>query len=621
MLASLLGAAAISAVVATLYQHQGRPLPEWPFEISVNAVLSVYSVVLKTSVAFVVDSCIGQLQWLWFRNSRSLYDAVRYDEASRGPWGSVKLLGSHTLSRPMTSFAAVLSILSIAVDPFFQQILSYRDCQVPVPSVRATIPRTSYFDKDHMYKDIDLGFFPSQGAKAALNKGVLAAPEAISSNCPTGNCTFSKFSTLGLCSSCEDITETLVTSATCYSNNTEGCQRGFRNYTSVLPSGLRMEWDMVANFSMPTAFASSFSPDTSRFEFLAPRTYFSDHQIDPSTGRRLAGCTDALPSNWRCRGYGAASCAIYPCMKTFNTSILAGKTSERLVAQTNIRDVEDHLGYTSSSNTDISPMVWVNASCLTAEEAEAVQGRVKYTDGTWLVYNTTNSMENLILHGDFSSLPQNLNLSASLFTRQCVHTFDGQFFSSLLVFVVEEQFLVGEVIAGVNEGDLDTIQVKGLRGQSQLQLLYNSGNISFDLIQDTFENIAGAFTLYIRENGNSNDTNTAPGVVYHYATCLDVHWPWIALPATLFLGSLLLLLTTQTRMERGGVPIWKSSLLPYIYRTRVDAAGADLEKEKEETGQEDEDPPVDAMEVMEKTAKATRVMLDQSPQGTRLQRQ
>jgi hypothetical protein len=133
ILACILGAAAISALVATLYMHEGRPLPKWPFKISVNTLVLVFSMVLKTSITFVIDSCIGQLRWLWFRNSRSLYDAVRYDEASRGPWGSAKLLVSHFLYRPVTSFVAIMSLLSMAVDPFFQQILRYGDCQVPMP--------------------------------------------------------------------------------------------------------------------------------------------------------------------------------------------------------------------------------------------------------------------------------------------------------------------------------------------------------------------------------------------------------------------------------------------------------------------------------------------------------
>lgn len=37
---------------------------------------------------------IGQLKWQWFKTSHPLYDLQKYDEASRGPWGALKLLRS-----------------------------------------------------------------------------------------------------------------------------------------------------------------------------------------------------------------------------------------------------------------------------------------------------------------------------------------------------------------------------------------------------------------------------------------------------------------------------------------------------------------------------------------------
>ncbi|KAI1446928.1 hypothetical protein F5Y02DRAFT_380603 [Annulohypoxylon stygium] len=47
---------------ATLHPHDGRPLPQWPFRISVNTLLSIYSMIIKANVSFIAVSCIGQLQ-------------------------------------------------------------------------------------------------------------------------------------------------------------------------------------------------------------------------------------------------------------------------------------------------------------------------------------------------------------------------------------------------------------------------------------------------------------------------------------------------------------------------------------------------------------------------------
>ena len=57
--ACLLFMIAFVAIIATLYPHQGRPLPEWPFQISINALVSVYVVVLKTTIVFVTAEGLG----------------------------------------------------------------------------------------------------------------------------------------------------------------------------------------------------------------------------------------------------------------------------------------------------------------------------------------------------------------------------------------------------------------------------------------------------------------------------------------------------------------------------------------------------------------------------------
>lgn len=57
--ACLLFIIAFVAIIATLYPHQGKPLPDWPFQISINALVSVYVVVLKTTIIFVTAEGLG----------------------------------------------------------------------------------------------------------------------------------------------------------------------------------------------------------------------------------------------------------------------------------------------------------------------------------------------------------------------------------------------------------------------------------------------------------------------------------------------------------------------------------------------------------------------------------
>jgi len=87
-----LAATVSAAVVLSLYD--GKPLDEWGSStISLNTVISALGVVSKATLAFAVSGAIGQHKWNWFRMRQDgLGVFEKFDEASRGPWGSASLL-------------------------------------------------------------------------------------------------------------------------------------------------------------------------------------------------------------------------------------------------------------------------------------------------------------------------------------------------------------------------------------------------------------------------------------------------------------------------------------------------------------------------------------------------
>jgi hypothetical protein len=62
---------ALLAIVLTLSLHQNKPLPQWPFSISINALLSTYIVVSKSSMLLVLGSGEAKLRriYVWQANS------------------------------------------------------------------------------------------------------------------------------------------------------------------------------------------------------------------------------------------------------------------------------------------------------------------------------------------------------------------------------------------------------------------------------------------------------------------------------------------------------------------------------------------------------------------------
>jgi hypothetical protein len=134
----------IGAVVVTLYPHQGKPLPKWPYRLSVNAVISIYVVILKSSILLVAAEGLGQLKWNWLERSRPLQDLVHFDNATRGPLGAVGLLW-RLRARHLSSIGALISLLVLGLDPFMQQVIRYLDCKVPVDGINGKIPRTNVY--------------------------------------------------------------------------------------------------------------------------------------------------------------------------------------------------------------------------------------------------------------------------------------------------------------------------------------------------------------------------------------------------------------------------------------------------------------------------------------------
>jgi len=75
---------------------------------------------------FAVSECIGQAKWLLFRKQpETLIGFHNIDEASRGAWSAFLLVLPLRGRAVLASVGALVFVLSLAVDPFIQQVLSY----------------------------------------------------------------------------------------------------------------------------------------------------------------------------------------------------------------------------------------------------------------------------------------------------------------------------------------------------------------------------------------------------------------------------------------------------------------------------------------------------------------
>lgn len=83
----------VMAIVGILLYYDGKRQPSHVIKgITLNATISSFSAIAKVAMILPVSEAIGQLKWLWFKKENKLSDFLAFDNASRGPWGSLLLL-------------------------------------------------------------------------------------------------------------------------------------------------------------------------------------------------------------------------------------------------------------------------------------------------------------------------------------------------------------------------------------------------------------------------------------------------------------------------------------------------------------------------------------------------
>ncbi|OAL53938.1 hypothetical protein IQ07DRAFT_560443 [Pyrenochaeta sp. DS3sAY3a] len=178
------------------------------------------------------SEALGQLKWNWFNSSQAIWDFEIFDKASRGPWGAALLL-YRTKGRSLAALGALLIVLLLAIDTFFQQVVSYQD-RWALQQTSSALPRVINYRPPFVpafrkgfeitSEDRALGaaareFFFDDGIQP-VPFGNGTRPD-IPVTCPTSNCTWPPYETLAVCSSCTDVSKTLNLTFTCINTTME----------------------------------------------------------------------------------------------------------------------------------------------------------------------------------------------------------------------------------------------------------------------------------------------------------------------------------------------------------------------------------------------------------------
>lgn len=140
--------ACMFAAAVLLANINNTRLSTWSFYFQPNTVISILTTLAKSAMLFSVSTCLSQLKWRHFQTrpaGRPLNHLDDFDDASRGPLGSLLMLGNHRLAAFIPSILAFITVASLAMDPMAQQVLKLPRKDFPLQSISAGIGRASSY--------------------------------------------------------------------------------------------------------------------------------------------------------------------------------------------------------------------------------------------------------------------------------------------------------------------------------------------------------------------------------------------------------------------------------------------------------------------------------------------
>lgn len=408
----------------------------------------------------------------------------------------------------MSSLGALITVLALGINPFAQQVTSYR-LKTFASSQNSTLPvRFSFAD------DLNPKF------RGAAYAGLFGSGQStLIPYCPSGNCTWAPYETLSLCSQCVDVTNLIDRKQ--LDHQAHGCDRDLISSPCFLslPNGLSLQRsdDVMSNMSgtLPPMMLDKVGYSIVNFSML-----------------------DVTFSPW------AAECSLYWCINTYTAILNNTEFSESLKSS------------------------WYNATnALPLADVPSEDDLANVVDkglDTIEIYNTSPST------GGAKSQP-NLNLSVDEMqfnSNAIVRKEDFLVTNTPEILKWLGPLLSGNVTKD-NRPSTDVVDLfYNSYGGPYTSPDAIEFNPTISVVQEIFDRLAQSLTTWIRTSqGNSFDLGMgqAVGVTWTSETIMKVQWAWLALPCVLLAGTLLFLCFTIIRTQKQHLGIWKSSSLALLF--------------------------------------------------------
>ncbi|CAN9085882.1 unnamed protein product [Alternaria alternata] len=141
----LVSAACMGAIVGIYISISGKEMAQSERLLTMANLLGK---VASASLIVPTSEALGQLKWHWFHQSKAMWDFEVFDKASRGAWGATLLL-FRTKGRSLAALGALLIVLLLAIDTFFQQVVTFPN-QWALQNASSSIPLVTKYFPPHL---------------------------------------------------------------------------------------------------------------------------------------------------------------------------------------------------------------------------------------------------------------------------------------------------------------------------------------------------------------------------------------------------------------------------------------------------------------------------------------
>lgn len=562
--------ASLIAIIIILRIYDQQPSPNLSYGLTLNTIISLLATASRSSLLFAVAAAVGQLKWIWFqRREQPIADMQSFDDATRGPMGSLTLLFQHR-GISLASLGAIVTVLAVALDPFVQQIISYPVRETPSIKSQATMPRANTFAPNSNYT-----YF-----QELYNAALWNTEFAVNPTCSSGNCTWPEYQSLGFCSKCQDVTASAIlyncdkwTEPKRPSKNDTMAYKG-QTYDCPISAGhgdngtVKIDYFGTVGTQVPTSAVWSLN-ELTLGNFLGVDTPVYAMAHAKFSAESNVNITDLVRN---IRISSVEECVMSLCLKTYNVSVSSG------TPRVDVTAVDYGQRFTNDLPNGTIPETYyanLGVDCWKPTNRTGPFNYTKLPTGNWA------DKENFAF---------------------CLRKGEANYMTKGFTALEQTEPFLGYATEDYGfENDNSTIWTPLDSAKSSADwysaytrvITYGLGSV----LSDT----AAALTKYTLETNDEVVTGT--GMISQ--SFVQVSWQWLAFPSVLLVAGFAFWIATVVINRSHRLGLWKSSILPMLCHG----------VERDDRGLGASTTGYTTISQLARSAQATRVNLDDVTEG------